>query len=288
MDQTAIKYVTFIVLHYNCAAETLACVESIRQLERQELVRVVVLDNASVNDSYQELQNAYDKDSQVFLLHSDSNLGFSGGNNRAWDYARQHWDSSFVVLANNDLLFPDRKFIGKVFEEYEKSGFGVLSPDIFHTKRKIHQSPIEDQMVLPVNQVRRTILFNTLALACYPVFYALYGRRMKETEQRSRNLNYRKDIVPMGACLIFSEKVFRVKDNLLAPETFFYYEEYILSYWCCKHQVDIVFQPDIQVLHNHGSSTKSVGNPKEVLRFRMKNILSAAKVYYRLISEKEK
>ena len=66
----------------------------------------------------------------------------------------KHWDSSFVVFANNDLLFRDREFIRKVRGEYEKSHFGILSPDVFHTTLKIHQSPIDENMVLPKNRVR--------------------------------------------------------------------------------------------------------------------------------------
>lgn len=97
------------------------------------------------------------------------------------------------------------------------------------------------------------------------------------------DLSYRTDVVPMGACLIISERLMERKDVIFDPETHFYYEEYILSWWCAKHGVDIVFQPRIQVLHNHGRATKSIGDPKRVLKFRMQNILQAAKVYYKLI-----
>ena len=51
--------------------------------------------------------------------------------------------------------------------------------------------------------------------------------------------------------------------------------------------MDIVFQPDIQVLHNHGKATKSLGDHRRVMKFRMKNILQAAKVYYRLPKEED-
>ena len=187
------------------------------------------------------------------------------------------------MFANNDLLFEDKAFIRKVREEYEASGFGVLSPDIFHTTLKIHQSPIDERLVLPVSGVRKTILLNTVALWIYPLFYALFGKSMKETVAAAVDLSYRTDVVPMGACLIISGRLMERKDVIFDPETHFYYEEYILSWWCAKHGVDIVFQPRIQVLHNHGRATKSIGDPKRVLKFRMQNILQAAKVYYKLI-----
>ena len=144
------QYFTFIVLHYNCFEETKACVDSILALEQSEQTQIVVMDNASVNDSLTRLQQTYGDNPQVHILHNESNEGFSAGNNKAYAYAKQHWDCVFVVFANNDLLFEDKEFIRKVREEYEASGFGVLSPDIFHTTLKIHQSPIDERLVLPV------------------------------------------------------------------------------------------------------------------------------------------
>ena len=281
------EYFTFIVLHYNCFEETQACVDSILALEHSDCVKIVVMDNASVNDSLARLQEMYQSNEQVYILHNEKNLGFSAGNNIAYDYAVKHWDSSFVVFANNDLLFRDREFIQKVRGEYEKSHFGILSPDVFHTTLKIHQSPIDENMVLPKNRVQRTILFNTLALWFYPLYYALLGKNSKDVALSVTDLSYRKNIAPMGACLIFSRELMDRKPVIFSPETYFYYEEYILSFWCRKHNVDIVFQPDIQVLHNHGKATKSLGDHRRVMKFRMKNILQAAKVYYKLLKEED-
>lgn len=281
------EYFTFIVLHYNCFEETQACVDSILALEHSDCVKIVVMDNASANDSLARLQEMYQSNEQVYILHNEKNLGFSAGNNIAYDYAVKHWDSSFVVFANNDLLFRDREFIRKVRGEYEKSHFGILSPDVFHTTLKIHQSPIDENMVLPKNRVRRTILFNTLALWFYPLYYALLGKNSKDVALSVTDLSYRKNIAPMGACLIFSRELMDRKPVIFSPETYFYYEEYILSFWCRKNNVDIVFQPDIQVLHNHGKATKSLGDHRRVMKFRMKNILQAAKVYYRLLKEED-
>lgn len=278
------EYFTFIVLHYNCFEETRACVDSIMRLDQSDQIRVVVVDNASVNDSLEKLQQAYRENEQIHILHNEENAGFSTGNNKGYEYARLHWGSEFVVFANNDLLFEDREFIAKVRREYENSRFGILSPDIFHTTLKLHQSPMDEQMVLPAAGVKKTILFNQLALWMYPLFYAVYGKTMKETKASVSDLSYRKNVVPMGACLICSKTLMDRKRVIFSPETHFYYEEYILSYWCQQNNVDIVFQPEIQVLHNHGMATKSLGDKKGVTKFRMKNILQAARVYYRLIT----
>ena len=78
------QYFTFIVLHYNCFEETKACVDSILALEQSEQTQIVVMDNASVNDSLTRLQQTYGDNPQVHILHNESNEGFSAGNNKAY------------------------------------------------------------------------------------------------------------------------------------------------------------------------------------------------------------
>lgn len=280
------EYITFIILHYNSYQETRKCVDSILDQKEKDNIKIVLIDNASTNDSLRELQESYEDNSQIHILHNEENFGFSKGNNIAYEYAKQHWNSEFVIVANNDILFQEKDFVGKIRREYEKSGYGVLSPDIYHATLGIHQSPISEQMILPVSSVRKTIFLNSIALSIFPVFYFLFHKIMQESVYENEDLSYRKNIVPMGACLIFSRKLLDKKDKIFSPETFFYYEEYILSFWCTKNNIEIIFQPEIQVLHNHGVSTESIGTSRNVMKFRMKNILMAAKVYYKMLKSK--
>ena len=45
----------FIILHYNSYEATKVCVDSILGLDKQECVKVIVIDNSSANDSYKKL-----------------------------------------------------------------------------------------------------------------------------------------------------------------------------------------------------------------------------------------
>ena len=65
------QYFTFIVLHYNCFEETKACVDSILALEQSEQTQIVVMDNASVNDSLAGLKQTYGDNPQVHILQTE-------------------------------------------------------------------------------------------------------------------------------------------------------------------------------------------------------------------------
>lgn len=281
------KVIAFIVLHYNCFEETDNCITSILNMNNQQAVRIVVIDNASKNDSYSRLKEKYDLSENIVFERNESNVGYSIANNIGLEVAMQHWTIDFAVFTNNDILFTDKDFIEKVNSEYEKSEFDILSPDIYNPHAKVHQSPISLKMARSIEEVNRSIVLNRIALLFYPLYFKLFVQNKEELLPgvNPEKLVYCKNVVPCGACLVVSEKLIRDKKKVFSPVTKFYYEEYILSYWCWRNKRLVVFDPNIRVIHNHGQSTKSIGNKKEVTRFKMENMLDSLYVYKELITK---
>lgn len=84
----------FIILHYNSYEATKVCVDSILGLDKQECVKVIVIDNSSANDSYKKLCETY-SGTKVELLQTEYNCGFSAANNIAYEYCKK---SMIVIL----------------------------------------------------------------------------------------------------------------------------------------------------------------------------------------------
>lgn len=92
-----------VVLNWNGAVDTIACLKSLERLEG-ELPKVIVCDNASTDDSWAKLQ-AYESAQTVLdiqLLQTGSNLGFAGGNNVGLRVAMSDPEMKFVWVLNND------------------------------------------------------------------------------------------------------------------------------------------------------------------------------------------
>lgn len=86
-----------ILVNYNGTQLTLDCIESINK--GTVVPDVIVIDNNS---------NAFDRSlfegySNVIVIENDENLGFSGGNNVAINYALRN-DYSYLMLLNNDTI----------------------------------------------------------------------------------------------------------------------------------------------------------------------------------------
>jgi len=95
--------VAAVVVHYRGAHDTLACVESLRA-QREEL-RIVVIDNASADDSHRELAAAFANAPDVSLLRTEKNGGFGAGANLGITAALAAPDKLRCVL----LLNPDKQ-----------------------------------------------------------------------------------------------------------------------------------------------------------------------------------
>ena len=269
----------FIILHYNSYEATKVCVDSILGLDKQECVKVIVIDNSSANDSYKKLCETY-SGTKVELLQTEYNCGFSAAN-IAYEYCKKKYDCDFVIFANNDLEFIQKDFVKRIYEEYQNSKFAVLGPDIYNPIIDTHQSPISYEMQRSKSQVKKTIIFNRLALTFFDLYYMFFGKSRNDKPEIKDAGVYQENVIPLGACLVISKKLLKKKSVVFSPETFFYYEEYILADWCLKNNEKMVYQPAIKVKHYHGMATKTVGNAKQSELFRMKNIYNSSKIYYK-------
>ena len=93
-----------VLVNYNSAHYTLACVQSLRQqTQAATAYRVVVVDNASAPADRAALAALADF-SEVEVHYSVINLGFAGGNMLGYRTAAPKHRPTYVFLLNNDTL----------------------------------------------------------------------------------------------------------------------------------------------------------------------------------------
>ena len=118
-----------IVLNWNRAPDTLACVASLRANHDAHRLSVIVVDNGSTDSSWEELQELADED--VTLIQTGANLGYAGGNNVGIRAALDR-GADYVWILNNDTLV-DRRCLDELLGAAEKyPQAGVLVPMIFY------------------------------------------------------------------------------------------------------------------------------------------------------------
>ncbi len=90
--------VAIIILNYQGADDTLACLASLNSLAYPHS-QVFVVDNASNDDSAEKITQAYP---EMTFIQSETNLGYSGGNNLGIQAALNDPEYEYIWLLNND------------------------------------------------------------------------------------------------------------------------------------------------------------------------------------------
>ncbi len=98
---------SFIILNYKTPHHLRLCVQNIRKLELQVEYEIIVIDNASGDESVEMMQREFP---EVTLIVSGTNVGHPSGNNIGFRVAR----GKYLVMVNPDIVFREAEDITKV------------------------------------------------------------------------------------------------------------------------------------------------------------------------------
>lgn len=294
----------FLILHYNATEITKKCVTSIQNLDGGKDTIIIIVDNASSNGSGQELLEEYQKTEQVEVILAKENLGFSRGNNLGYQEMKKKYKLDFLVVTNNDILFLQRDFLQRIEISYIENKFFLMGPDVWAVYKKEHQSPISshpkslqeinewiDQIECWKRRLKRDTVLNVIInLVQDTRIYKKY-RKVMDKKYPPKQIFYgmkQEDVVLVGACLILSADFIEANEKVFTPETFFYNEEDILTERCIRNGWKIVYDPELQVHHLEGASTRQTANGYyRRQKFLYKNFEDSARIYKDYLLERE-
>ena len=116
MPDTIAPDVSVIIVSFNTSDLLRRCVETLRERSDGVTTEVIVIDNASSDDSADMVERDFP---DVRLIRSDANIGFGPANNLGIEIAR----SRYYLLLNSDA-FPEPGALRRAVEHMD------ASPDI--------------------------------------------------------------------------------------------------------------------------------------------------------------
>jgi hypothetical protein len=233
---TAGRSVWIVVLNWNGLADTLACLESLRELHYAER-RVVVVDNGSTDGSVDALRSARSR-LGIEIIETGKNLGYAGGNNLGIRYALDR-GADFVLILNNDTTVDPMLLDQLVGAAQQHPAAGCFGPWIFYMQDR-------DRLWFSRSEWE----------AAASAFTARgKGRLASELQSEKTSTEY-----VCGAALFFRAEVAR-RIGLLDERFFLVYED---SDWCFRARragFDCVMVPTARVWHKIGTSFGSEASP---------------------------
>ena len=226
--------VAIILVNYNSCAETLACLQSLRQVSYADR-SVYVVDNASEDVS--ELREALKEYPEVRLLALPENGGFSAGNNAAIRKALDD-GADYILLLNNDTeVTPD--FLTRLLSLAEqKPNAGIVTGKILYFSEP-------DRIWYAGGEV----LFDRGS-----IIHCRYNEQLlpKEDEEKEQP---RRITFATGCLMLIPAEVLR-KVGLLSEEYFLYSEDSDYSLRVLQAGYEIWYEPQAVIYHKVGASSK--------------------------------
>ena len=238
-----------ILVNWNGADDTIACLESLSCVEEPHFV--VIADNASTDDSVERIHMWLDSHSnninvkQYQLLSLDANYGFAVGNNKALAVAMQR-NPDYCMLLNNDTeVEPDFLFRLVTFAA-ENPQYKVLSPCIryYADKAKVWFSGGQ------LTYVSRKGLYSNADAESLP--------------SEPFSISYLS-----GCALFFHPSVLNERNELLYNGFFFGEEDYEFALRMRKQGVEMMCVPQSVVYHKVGASQKNTNDNRGLGRIYM-------------------
>ena len=235
--------IAVVILNYNTFDDTVVCVNSIKKFTKQNSYKIYIVDNASPDKSGNQLSVKYKDDSDVAVLMSEENKGFSGGNNIGIRAALND-GYEYVYLLNSDIILENDAFalMQEAFET--KDDIVVVGPSIVNSLGNYAQFARHGVSLMTYYTGRR-------------IFFELcpqLGRRLRHYEF-SHDEDFVFDGMLNGCCFGMKADFIR-ENNCLDENIFMYYEEDILAHVMHKAGKRAIIASKAKIIHNEGVSTK--------------------------------
>ncbi len=246
------NHVSIIIVNYNTPDDTKAAIQSLANISHPGFdYKIVVVDNGSKEPL--TFSNLFLKNnSRVHLLRSESNLGFSGGNNLGIQYAIDNYDSDYYLLLNSDTIV-DKDFLEKLHSMMKNDPkIGLAASKIyFHKGYEFFENSYKESE-------KNHVLWYVGGKVDWTNLLS-YHIGIDEIDRGHFDLSTETDYATGCAMMISREVIERV--GRLDDRFFLYSEDVDFSLRVQEAGLKVMYCPDSVVYHKIGRSTGGAGSP---------------------------
>lgn len=251
----------FVVLQYNKSELTIECVRSITRLEKSGFdVKIVIVDNNSEQRHFEAIENEFLENSDIVILRSEDNKGFSGGNNIGYRFARSELKAKFCVVINNDTIIHQSNFIEKSIVLFKNYSYSILGPDVCVGESR-HENPWNDY-IFSTNDFKH--LRDTRANERKKYLEHQEGTFKKIGKSTSSSKLIFNPLL-QGAAFVVSPIYMADHEDLFDERLFLYGEEFLLATDCLIGGDLCLYSSELKIEHHEGASTAELPTHKKML-----------------------
>lgn len=241
--------VSIIIVSFNTKNLTVACLNSVIKHTKGVVYEVIVIDNASTDGSFEEIQKISKKHKKIHLVKSNKNLGFGGGNNLGMERAR----GRHILLLNSDTKLHEDS-ISKMVDWMDKHNMvGVATCKLTNPDGSIQATGGSFPTVFR--------LFSwAFFLDDLPLWSSIFGSYHPHTPKFASNFykKIRKLDWITGAFMLIRHQVYESVGGF-DQKFFMYAEDVEYSFRVASEDFQIWYVPITSILHIGGASSPGEG-----------------------------
>ena len=246
--------ISVILVNYNGKEYNDKCIASILDSTISHQIQIVVVDNASTDDSLELLKENWGCHEQVKILSLDENYGFSKANNEGIRWSLEQGIEYFWLLNNDTEIQPDAL---EQMVHYQQKKKGIVVPKILYSDR------------------RDTIWCAGGSFT--PVIKKATQRGIDQTDKGQFDVSGECQFA--NGCAMFLSKEVVDKIGYLDERFFLYYEDVEYSMRAERKGISIWYCAEAVVFHKVNGSTK--GNEKPANAYYItRNWLLCNRLYF--------
>jgi GT2 family glycosyltransferase len=255
------RAILFLCIDFKSEKDTLDLYRDIRaQTVAQNITFSIVCNSGS--DDVNKLFSSEARDNLIIEDASD-NIGYLPSANRSiLAYLSTNPTPDYIVVSNADIRIFDERFFEHLLSG-ERALSAVVAPKIV-TLDGVSQNPfMRSRPALP------RILFLELIFRFWPAFWTYSMLKnikdyLSSLVKRNRDFSIGKERIhaPHGSFMIFP-KYFFESGCKLDHKSFLYGEELFVGEICRLNGIEVVYNPDLEVLHKEHAVTSAIGIKKK-------------------------
>ena len=253
---------TLVVLNYNTPELTIGTVRHVAELKTG--IHLIVLDNASTDDSWEKLNAAFEGESDVALCRSPKNGGYAKGNNLGLSLAEKLGGVEYVGIMNPDVVVGKDALYALVNVLKQDTTIGLVRTQVVYNGRKLNPNPCAWNKG---GLLRWLIGVTMLGTLLRRLSRRLVGREVDlisytDSKDLSEAIN---SVFAVQGCFFFGRLELMRAIGGFEERTFLYYEEDILAEKVCSRGLKNAVLGDFWIEHNHQEKEASLESARQRL-----------------------
>ncbi|MBE6119037.1 MAG: glycosyltransferase family 2 protein [Erysipelotrichaceae bacterium] len=249
-----------VILNYNDSTTTINLLNKIKSFHL--LNRIIVVDNCSKDNSYQELKEF--EDGKIKVIQSTRNGGYGYGNNLGIKYLKEIDEPDFILIANPDVQFTEN-VINQMIEN-TSDDVALIAPLTLDMSGNV-QLPV----AWKVPRLKDFFLFSSIVL-----------------NKLFKPMSYTKDYFQKDICEVgcvqgsfFMINAKNIGDRIYDENIFLYFEESCLGKMFQDRGLKTILLTNVTYIHAHSASiNKTIKSEVNKRRIMLDSFLQYFKDYY--------